>query len=239
VKRLGKNLFNTGMKFRVMGVHKKLGAPIFVELLDLKELGRLSCALERVPMLVFSFPSKVGLRLAVHVDTYFNSPVFYYASSDKSGHFLEYRNSAGLEEVRISNTPSFIIYTPIVSVHKLSKDFEQNEGRKLEKIPSIQVADLVSLAKVAAYRMLFEESPLPIFAYRVDGEWVAGVFTRLDEFDETSLFFYCWLDKEPSGRFIRYSTNSSELSYTDRLEEHGYVYLKVIKLKAPHPMVSL
>ena len=223
-----------------MGVHKKLGAPIFVELLDVKELGRLSCALERVPMLVFSFPSREGLRLAVHVDTYFNSPVFYYAPSDKSGHFLEYRNSAGLEEVRISNAPSFIIYTPIVSVQKLSKGFEQSaKDGKLKKIPSLQVEDLVSLAKVGAYRMLFEESPLPIFTYRVDGRWVAGVFTRLDEFDETSLFFYSLLDKEPGGRFIRYSTNSSELSYTDRLEEHGYVYLKVIRLKAPHPLVSL
>mgnify|MGYP000287457290 CR=1 FL=1 len=223
-----------------MGVHKRLGAPIFVELLNLKELGRLSCALERVPMLTFSFPSKEGVRLAVHGDTYFNRPVFYYALSDKPGHFLEYRNSAGLEEVRISNTPSFIIYTPIVSVQKLSTDFERSvEGSKLKKIPSIQLADLVSLAKVGAYRMFFEESPLPIFTYKVDKGWVAGVFTRLDEFDETSLFFYCWLDKEPNGYFLRYSTNSSELSYTDRLEEHGYVYLKVIKLKAPHPLVSL
>jgi len=239
VRRLCKNLFNVEIGVKVMGVRKKVGAAIFTELLDLKELGRLACALERVPMLVFSFPSKEGLRLAVHVDTYFNRPVFYYSTADKSGHFLEYRNSAGLEEVRISNTPSFILYTPIVSVQKLSKDFEQNEGRKLEKIPSIEVADLVSLAKVGAYRMLFEESPLPIFTYRADGGWVAGVFTRLDEFDETSIFFYCWLDKEPSGRFIKYSTNSSELSYTDRLEEHGYVYLKVIRLKVPHPLVSL
>lgn len=223
-----------------MGVQKRLGAPIFVELLDLKELGRLSCALERVPMLVFSFPSAEGLRLAVHVDTYFNSPVFYYALSDKSGHFLEYRNSAGLEEVRVSNTPSFILYTPIVAVQKLSKGFESGvDEKKAGKASSIEVADLVSLAKVGAYRMLFEESPLPIFTYRVNGEWVAGVFTRIDEFDEASIFFYCWLDKEPSGRFLRCSTNSSELSYTDRLEEHGYVYLKVIRLKAPHPLVSL
>ena len=221
-------------------MRKRLGTPIFVELLDLKELGRLSCALERVPMLVFSFPSEEGLRLAVHVDTYFNSPVFYYALSDKSGHFLEYRNSAGLEEVRISHTPSLIIYTPIVSVQKLSKGFEKGLGeKKLKKIPSLEVADLVSLAKVGAYRMFFEESPLPIFAYKVEEGWVAGVFTRLDEFDETSLFFYCWLDKEPVGRFIKYSTSSSELSYTDRLEEHGYVYLKVIRLKSPHPLVSL
>jgi hypothetical protein len=73
----------------------------------------------------------------------------------------------------------------------------------------------------------------------VDVGWVAGVFTRLDEFDETSIFFYCWLDKEPRGRFLKYSTNPSELSYTDRIEEHGYVYLKVIKLKASHPLVSL
>ena len=222
-----------------MDVRKKVGAAIFVELLDLRELGRLACALERVPMLVFSFPSKEGLRLAVHVDTYFNSPVFYYATSDKSGHYLEYRNSAGLEEVRISNTPTSITYTPIISVQKFSKDFEQDGERRLEKVPSIEVADLLSLAKVGAYRMLFEEAPLPIFAYRADVGWVAGVFTRLDEFDETSIFFYCWLDKEPRGRFLKYSTNPSELSYTDRIEEHGYVYLKVIKLKASHPLVSL
>jgi hypothetical protein len=222
-----------------MGVQKRLGSPIFVELLDLQELGRLCCALERVPMLVFSFPSSEGLRLAVHVYTYFGSPVFYYALSNKSGHFLEYRNSAGLEEVRISNTPSFITYTPIVSVQKLSKSFESKiEEKRTTKMSSMQVADVLSLAKVAAYRMLFEESPLPIFTYRADEDWFAGVFTRIDDFDEASIFFYCKLEKKPAGRFIRYSTTSSELSYTDRLEEHGYVYLKIIKLKAPHPLVS-
>jgi len=221
-------------------VQKRLSAPIFVELLDLKELGRLCCALERVPMLVFSFPSVGGFKLAVHVDTYFGSPVFYYALSDKSGHFLEYRNSAGLEEVRISNTPSFITYTPIVAVQKLSRNLESRiDEKKVAKMSTIEVADVLSLAKVAAYRMLFEESPLPIFTYKVNGAWVAGVFTRIDEYDEASIFFYCRLDKKPTGHFIRYSTTSSESSYTDRLEEHGYIYLKIIELTAPHPLVSL
>ncbi len=222
-----------------MGLKKKLGAPIFVELLDIKELGRLCCALERAPMLVFAFESKDGVKLAVHLDTYFGNPIFYYVKSDKFGHFIEYRNSAGLEDVRISNTPSFLLYAPIVAVKKTLNVFGSVDDAKwVRKISSVEVADLISLAKISAYRVLFEESPLPIFGFRSNGGWVAGVFASLDESDESSIFFYCRLDREPSGSFIRYSNKASDVSFTDRVEEHGYLYLKVIRLKEPHPMVS-
>lgn len=222
-----------------MGIRKRLGAPIFVELLSLKDLGRLCCALERAPMLVFAFNSKDEVKLAVHLDTYFGSPILYYVKTDKFGHFLEYRNSAGLEDVRISNTPSLLLYAPIVVVKNIPNKFRRVAGAKrAKKISSIEVADLMSLAKISAYRMVFEEAPLPIFVYRSNGGWVAGLFARMDDSDEASMFFYCRLDVEPSGGFIRYSPNSADVSFTDRIEEHGYIYLKVIRLKEPHPLVS-
>ncbi|MEM3386962.1 MAG: hypothetical protein QXN08_04740 [Nitrososphaerales archaeon] len=222
-----------------MGSKKKLGSPIFVELLGIKELGRLCCALERAPMLVFAFNSKDEVKLAVHLDTYFGNPIFYYVKSDKFGHFLEYRNSAGLEDVRISNSPTFLLYAPIVAVKNIPSTFGlAGEVKGIRKLSSIEVVDLVSLAKISAYRLLFEEAPMPIFAFKSDGGWVAGIFARLDDSDESSIFFYCRLEKEPNGSFIRYSTKASEVSFTDKIEEHGYVYLKVIRLKAPHPLVS-
>ncbi|MFN3621627.1 MAG: hypothetical protein ACK4TI_01930, partial [Nitrososphaerales archaeon] len=143
-----------------MSSKKKLGSPIFVELLGIKELGRLCCALERAPMLVFAFNSKDGVKLAVHLDTYFGSPIFYYVKSDKSGHFLEYRNSAGLEDVRISNSPTFLLYAPIVAVKNIPSAFGLDaKAKSVRKVSSMEVVDLVSLAKVSAYRMLFEELP--------------------------------------------------------------------------------
>jgi len=212
----------------------------FVKLGGLMELGRLACALERAQLPIFM--SKVGqkTRLSVQNDLFMGVPIFYYAEVDKGGEFLAYRNAGEIEEVQLvesASTPSYI-YSPIIHVLKMPSILEHKREFH-QKFLAAEVADLASLVKLATYKMLYEEPPLPLYSFKNGTSWIVGSFARLDDFEEASLFFYTRMKEEPSMGFVKYSpANIAETSFSKRTDEHGFYYVKVIKLAEKHPLVE-
>jgi hypothetical protein len=47
------------------------------------------------------------------------------------------------------------------------------------------------------------------------------------------------LDKEPTTGFVRYSASRlADTGFSKRTDEHGSIYVKVVKLKEKHPLVE-
>ncbi len=218
----------------------RLGGACFVELGSLVELGRLSCALERAPFPLFAFKQGGAVRIAAQADLYMGTPIFYYFDADKTGEFLAYRNAGDGEDVQLvpaANNASFL-YAPVIRIHKMpqplapKKDFE-------DKFMSVEVQDLPSLVKVGTYKMLFEEPPLPLFAFQNGEGWIIGTFARIDDYEEASIFFYTKTKEEPASGFVRYSPDKlGETSFVKKTDEHGFYYIKVVRLSQPHPLVQ-
>ena len=60
----------------------------------------------------------------------------------------------------------------------------------------------------------------------------------VSESDTFSYFYYVVLSESPAAPFLRYSSQKSEAtSFYNRIDEHGYIYLKLIRLAKPHPLV--
>ncbi|TLY02634.1 MAG: hypothetical protein E6K95_05270 [Thaumarchaeota archaeon] len=96
-----------------------------------------------------------------------------------------------------------------------------------------------SLVKVGAYKMLFEEPPLPLFGFKSGATWILGAFARIDDYEEASLFFYTRMSGEPPAGFVRYSpAKTTETAFSKKTDEHGFVYIKVVKLAEKHPLVQ-
>jgi len=224
---------------------KRIKPPCFVELSDLKDLARLTCAFEKTPIPIFSFEYNNNIYLATQTDVFMGRLIFYYVKAKEEKHFLGYKNSGGIEEVILSDSPLFpaYIYAPIVRLKKLPKlfqrGFEPIKG-KMDKFLSIQVKDIASLAKVGSYKVLFDEPPLPLFSFKSDGNNIIGVITRIDEIDENLIFFYIIVEEMPVHNFLKYSPlKVGEASFTNRIDEHGNVYIKIIKFANGHPLVEL
>lgn len=224
---------------------RRIKPPCFVELSDLKNLARLTCAFEKMSIPIFSFEHDNDAYLATQIDIFMGRPIFYYVKAREEKQFLGYKNSGGVEETISSDSPLFpaYIYAPIIHLKKLpklfQKGFEPVKG-KLDKFLSIQVKDIVSLAKVSSYKVLFEEPPSPLFSFKSDGKNIIGAFTRVDEIDENSIFFYIIVDELPVYNFLKYSAlKVGEASFTNRVDEHGNIYIKIIKLADSHPLVEL
>ena len=219
---------------------KKIVGACFVKLESLLDLGRLSCALERAPFPIFASKHGEKMRLAVQTDLFMGTPLFYYLEVENGTEFLAYRSSGESEDVQMvdsAQNPSYI-YAPLIHVMKLPKLLEDREQFP-EKFLAAQVGDLVSLVKIASYKMLYEEPPLPLYAFKSGGNWMIGCFARLDDYEEASLFFYAKIEKEPDHGFVRYSPSRlPETNFSKRTDEHGFIYVKVIKLAEKHPLVE-
>ena len=206
----------------------------------LVELGRLACALERAQLPIFMSKHGNAVRLSVQNDLFMGVPIFYYYESEKGGEFLSYKNVGENEEVQLVDStavPSYI-YSPIIHVLKLPRILEHKKEFH-QKFLAAEVADLSSLVKLATYKMLYEEPPLPLYSFKNGTSWIIGSFARLDDYEEASLFFYARTKEEPSAGFVKYSpTNLSGTAFSKRADEHGFYYVKVIKLAEKHPLVE-
>src|SRR5574342_638545 len=199
--------------------------PHYVEVLDRIEFSRLVCALERVPRTSLSFVHEGNPVLAVQMDLIKERPVIYYAREGNTGHYISYGFKSGKEDSDIINTitnPTYL-YSPIVRVKTLPPSLKQEtKTEDLNYYEPLELEDLESLVKLSYG---FEEAPFPLFVFPNGDKWLIGVFMNFNESDEVSYFCHVVLDIEPS--------------FTPSVSEHGYSYLKVIKLKDKHMLVKL
>jgi hypothetical protein len=230
---------------------REVKPPVFIETESLNDLARLTCALERAPFPLFSIETSDRNIIASQLDLFLGTPIFYFSYTTQVKSFLSYRTTQSAEEVLLNDTPAnpALIHAPIIEIVKMPPVFQvgvKAAGKKKpheeQKFLSIEVRNLSSLVKVASYKILFEESPLPIFAFpspSSKGRWCLGAFTRMEDFEEASIFFYYEQDSKPDLNFVRYSMSRADASMTNRADEHGYVYIKIVRLKEPHPLVEL
>jgi hypothetical protein len=235
----------------------KVKAPYYVELYSLNDFGRFVCALERTPMPTFSLSLDSDQILAVQADIIDTRPIIYFVKNNTKtqGQYLAYRITGGSEEIRIVdsvNNPSFV-YSPIINIKKLPSSMSKKNARKSRKsgYTAIKLMDVYSLAKVAAYKSIYDEPPLPIFLFpknesvdnrprRTPHRFIMGTTINLTETDSLSYFYYITTREEPKYSYLRFSSQSPEQpTFSNRIDEHGYIYLKIIKLARPHPLVEL
>jgi hypothetical protein len=182
---------------------------------------------------------------AVQTDIIEGRAVIYFVKSEemKYGQYMAYRITGMTEEVSVVDSvmnPSFI-YTPIINVDKFPPTLTRKARvNKNSGYISIRLRDLSSLAKVAAYKTIYDESPLPLLIFKDKTNFVVGSAISLIESDTISYFYYVVLDEEPINSFLRYSSQKVEQpSFSNRIDEHGYVYLKLIRLASGHPLVKI
>lgn len=213
--------------------------PYYIEVNDIIEFSRLVCALERIPRTSFAFDLDGKKIISVQMDLLKERPVNYYVPSEKFGHYLTYGFKGSKEDCDIVNmisNPTYL-YSPIVRVKSLPDTLKPESSNSEVKYESLELEDLTSLIKLSYG---FEESPFPLFTFLADSKWLVGVFMNFNESDETSYFCHVKLDYEPQKPFLKYSSKEgTEPSFVGSISDHGYSYLKVIKLKSKHILVKL
>ncbi len=214
--------------------------PHYIQVADIMEFSRLVCAFERVPRTSFAFDLNGQQIISVQMDVLKEKPIIYFTPTEKTGHYLSYGFKAGKEDSEIGNTmtnPTYL-YSPIVRVKSLPSSLKPETNKELEvAYEQLELEDLTSLVKLS---FGFEESPFPLFTFSNGTKWMVGVFMNFNESDEASYFCHAKLESEPTKPFLKYSSKDGmDPVFVNTISEHGYSYLKIIKLKDKHPLVKL
>ena len=211
--------------------------PSYIQVNSPLEFTRLVCALERAPRVSFLHEHRGTKVLSVQMDLLKESPVIYYTPIENFNHYLSYGFKSGKEESLMveSTIDNSRMYSPIVKIKSLPQSLKPSSDNNSEKYQPIELDDLGSLAKLSYG---FEDAPFPLFAFPFQGRWLLGVFLTFNE-DGDSYFCYVVLKEEPIKPFLKHSTtNGSEPILVDNTSEHGYSYIKIVKLHDTHPLVN-
>ena len=209
--------------------------PRYIQVFSTLEFSRLVCALERSPRISFLHEHEGKKILSVQMDVLKEKPIVYYTPFETHGHFLCYDFKEGREQTEIvdSTTDVSRLYSPIVRIKSLPATLKPGNGT-LDRYQPIELEDLSSLAKLTYG---FEENPFPLFLFPHKEKWLIGVFMNFTE-EGTSYFCHVVLDKDPQKPFLKFTNNNNEPTFVKSPSEHGYSYVKIIKLKETHPLVD-
>ena len=213
--------------------------PSYIEVESTLEFSRLVCALERVPRISFLHEHSGDKVLSVQADIIEEKPIIYYTKLVKSGHYLTYGIKNGKEDSDIVDTINdpTRLYSPIIKIKSLPSSLKAGNGTS-NKYHPIELEDLASLSKLS---YMFEDSLFPLFTFPKNGndkKWLVGGFVNFSE-EGDSYFCHVTLDDVPTKPFLKYSTrNGTQPTFIKDPNEHGYSYLKVIRLKDTHPLVD-
>jgi hypothetical protein len=200
----------------------------FVELASINDLARLACAFEHIPLPIYHITLNDNSILAVESEYINNQLVYYYVKYHSVNEFLAYKIIGYKEDIRLTQNaidPTYS-YAPIISIKEWPKELIDKDYNKCRKIV---LKDLNSLAKLCSYKSLINDSPL----YIIYSSSLLGVF--LSSNDNT--FFYC-IKEKPEANFIRYNISTLQVMFTNKVDEHGYIYTKIITLNGKHKLIE-
>ena len=211
--------------------------PRYIQVSSSLEFSRLVCALEHAPRVSFMHEHKGQKILSVQGDILHEKPIMYYTPLEDNGQYICYGSKGGKEQSYMveSTADTSKLYSPVIRIKSLPSTLRAGNGTA-DRYQPIVLEDVSSLAKLS---WGIEELSFTLFLFPHGNKWLLGVFMNLDNNDEISYFCHVILDQDPGGPFLKFSPGSGEQpKFVDYPSEHGYSYIKIIRLKDTHPLVD-
>ena len=234
-----------------------LKSPIYIKLKSLNDFARLVCSLERIPIPIYEYIYQNTDIFAAQLDTLNGHSITYFIDNIKSGEnqYLSYKINNNSEEAVMVNSikDTSALYSPIIKLSVPPQQFlKPAKIGATTKYTGIGLRDLFSLSKLVAFHTIYEESTLPLFLFpktessdldlldkKFNMKYVLGSHLNLTDSSDTDFFYYIILEQEIEKYFMKFSMQkSTPPSFSNHIDEHGFIYLKIIKLHDIHPLVK-
>jgi len=213
--------------------------------------------LERIPIPIYEYNYQNTDIFAAQLDTLNGHSITYYIDNMKSGEnqYLSYKINNNSEEAVMVNSikDTSALYSPIIKLSVPPQQFlKPAKIGATTKYTGIGLRDLFSLSKLVAFHTIYEESTLPLFLFpktessdldlldkKFNMKYVLGSHLNLTDSSDTDFFYYIILEQEIEKYFMKFSMQkSTPPSFSNHIDEHGFIYLKIIKLHDIHPLVK-
>ena len=165
-----------------------------------------------------------------------NTLVAYYVHADKKENCVRYKFSSSAKEPEIAEFADAIdegksgmnIIEVNLGYIKEAKDVEKDQ---IEQISIPSPGDLMNAAVKKAVR---EESFMSLYSFVYNNKRYIAGFELLDELsNEKKTFYYSMLKNNSTAGYAKYKYSDNTFEFTETVEEHSYIYVKIINLAEP------
>lgn len=235
-----------------------LKSPVYIKLKSLNDFARLVCSLERIPIPIYEYRYNNNDIFAAPLDTVNGRSIIYYIDNILSheNQYISYKNTNSIEEATLVDSikDTSALYSPIIRISKPPQSFlKPTRINNTTKYTGVLLKDLFSLSKLVAYQSVYEESALPLFLfpkYTLIGSsslkdekninYILGTPLNMMDSTDNIYFYYVFLDQPIEKYFLKFSIQkSNNPSFSNYVDEHGFIYLKIIKLDDVHPLLKV
>ncbi len=118
--------------------------------------------------------------------------------------------------------------------------FGQAKNVRKDEIVMIRVGSPEDLVHATIKRTMSEESFMSLYAFDYKGRTILCCFDLLQELmDDKKTFYYAVLKDKGRAGFAKYSYADNTFEFTDTVEEHSFIYVKIINLAEPFPFFKM
>ncbi len=203
-----------------------------VEVESLLDLGRFAAALERLPRTILSIRKGEGYKMAIFVEELDDTLIFLEGRSERSSQFLMYEATSVEDRIEfVEKVREYAAsYIPVI---QLAEEPEFLKGKKgfVPPLRPVKVESLTDLVKLALYKLHYDESPVPLYLSEEEDGHHLGAIVKVVEGEGPSYYFHAEVEGTEGG-FLKVNTaDVRDVKFSKGVGEHGYLYIKVIKLK--------
>ncbi len=220
----------------------------YVKLASLSDLCRLACGFDYSTEMLILSKFKGENRLMLPGERIENNLILYYVNVKDNVNIVKYmpQSETHEEEVSFANEiePSEITgQHGVYYIHVLHVDLSRiDECKTIEekKINLLKTGGIIDIIKGSIRDIEKNEKVGHVYSFQYKGNTIVGAFNILEEFcDDKDNFYYAVEKKGTKNAFIRYDYKTDNAEFTDKLDEHTYIYIKLINLAEPFPFFKM
>lgn len=183
---------------------------------------------------------QAGSRLIYFAERTDSTQIAYYANTSEVDGMIVYE--PGGEGV--AERASFTSKTDLPNKYYISilrADLEHLPATEVlneKEVHIIKVNNPIDLVGAAIRKASRDETMASIYSFESDGKKIIAAFNVLDSLSNDKLVFYYSViaGKRPEN-FARYDYRNNSLDFSNTIDDHAYMYAKIIHLVQPFPFM--
>ncbi len=210
---------------------------LFVKAQSIADLCRLVCTFDQASVLFFYKGKNALVALGERIG---KIQLAYLAEAKKQGTIINYSLPASQrgESVEFANRVEYPSQNmDNCNINVLDIDFgsiPETDKISQKEVKSLKFGTLLDLAKALIRKSAKDEALPYLYSFELNGKNVFGSFDAIDELaDDAPLFYYTEAQDDKSKTFLRYDYKEDKIEFTNSVDEHAYLYIKIIRLAEP------
>jgi hypothetical protein len=192
------------------------------------ELARLACNFSVNNNDLLSYREGKNTVLMLPYDRIGDTVIAYCALSEVNADIISYQNSDS-ETINFEKVEKLNSY--FINVIETDKSAFKEKKLDARKVNVIRLERYEDIIRGLVKKSVEDDRICNAFIFNDKGKTVMFAFDLFENLSENKVLFYAVSSRKITGCFARYKYNDNTIDFSDSMDDHIYMYVKLIYLK--------